>query len=325
MLVPLVRTLQASLPDTMLTWIISRPAYDLVEGMEGVEFVVIDKPNNLMDYWRFKQQMRGRHFDVLLATQASLRANLLYACIRATRKIGYDAIRAKDGHGWFIHDAIAPGHDHTLDGFLRFADALGIVEKKIRWDLPIQDADYAWARANLPTATGPVCLVNPAASKAERSWPADRYIAVIKHMQSRWQACVILVGGPGAYDRALGDAILEHVSVYDLIGKTQPKQLLALISLADLMLCPDTGPSHMGAAVATPVVALHAVTSADVSGPYTYRHLSVDCYPEAMTTILKKTPATHQWGTHAHGDETMKLVTVDAVVAKVDSVLGDIA
>ena len=320
MLVPLIRTLQASLPNTSLTWVISRPAYDLVEGMDGVEFVVIDKPSSLMDYWRFKQLMRGRQFDVLLATQASFRANLLYACIRAKRKIGYDSVRAKDGHKWFIHEAIAPGLDHTLDGFLRFADALGIAEKQIRWDLPIQDTHYAWAREHLPVVSNLVCLVNPAASKPERSWSVERYIEVIKYMQSRWQACVILVGGPGAYDRALGDAILEHVSVVDLIGKTKPRQLLALISLADLLVCPDTGPSHMAAAVATPVVALHAVTSTEVSGPYTYRHLSVDFYPEAVRTILKKTPETNRWGTHAHGGDTMNLVTVDAVIAKLDMV-----
>ena len=322
MLVPLIRTLQASLPDAQLTWVISRPAYDLVEGMDGIEFVVINKPNGLMDYWRFKQQMQGRHFDVLLATQASFRANLLYACIRASRKIGYDAIRAKDGHGLFIHEAISPGRDHTLDGFLRFADALGIAEKKIHWDLPIQTSDDLWARAQLPMHSGPVFLVNPAASKPERSWPAERYIDVIKHMQSRWQACVMLVGGPGAYDRSLGDEILAQVSVMDLIGKTKPKQLLALIRLADALLCPDTGPSHMAAAVGTPVVALHAVTSADVSGPYTYRHFSVDCYPEAVTTVLKKTLATNRWGTHAHGNETMKLVKVGAVIEKLDELFS---
>ncbi len=322
MLVPLIRTLQAGLPDAKLTWVISRPAYFLVEGMEGVEFVVIDKPDNLIDYWRFNLKMRARHFDVLLATQASLRANLLYPCIRATRKIGYDTLRAKDGHGWFIHESIAPGRDHTLDGFLRFATALGIGAKQIRWDLPIQASDYAWARAHLPAVAGPILLVNPAASKPERSWSVDRYVEVIKHVQSRWQAAVILVGGPGDYDRALGDAILQHVPLVDLIGKSKLKQLLALISLADVLLCPDTGPSHMGAAVGTPVVALHAVTSAEVSGPYTYRHLSVDCYPEAVRTVVKKTQATHPWGMQAHGEETMGLVTVAAVLMRLDDVLG---
>ena len=322
MLVPLVRTLQAAWPNVKLTWVISRPAFDLVEGMDGVEFIVIDKPNSLMDYWRFKRQMRHRSFDVLLAVQASLRANLLYACIRAARKIGYDSIRAKDGHAWFIDEAIAPGRDHTLDGFLRFADALGIHEKQIRWDLPIQDEDLAWARAHLASITHPILLVNAAASKPERSWPVARYIETIQHMQSRWHASVILIGGPGSYDKALGEDIAKAVTVINLIGKSRPKQLLALISMADVLLCPDTGPSHMAAAVATPVVALHAVTSSDVSGPYPYRHLSVDWYSEAVTTILKKTPETNIWGTHAHGEDTMKLVEVSAVIERLDQVFS---
>ncbi|MDI1351165.1 MAG: glycosyltransferase family 9 protein, partial [bacterium] len=102
MLVPLIRTLQAGLPQAKLTWIISRPAYDLVADMDGVEFLVIDKPKSLADFWHFKKQMRHRQFDVLLAPQASFRTNLLYPLIKAKRKIGYDAHRAKDGHRWFV-------------------------------------------------------------------------------------------------------------------------------------------------------------------------------------------------------------------------------
>ena len=318
MLVPLVRTLQESYPSAVITWVISRLAYSLVEGMDGVEFIVIDKPSTPADYWRFYQTMRGRCFDVLLATQASFRANLLYPLICAKRKIGYDPQRAKDGHGFFIHDAIAPGCDHTLDGFLKFADALHIKKKVVRWDLPITEEDYQWARAHLPQGSGPIILVNPAASKPERSWLLDRYIEVIRQMQSRLQAQVVLTGGPGDYDKTLGDAISREVSVINLIGQTKPKQLLAVISQATLLLCPDTGPSHMGSAVGTPVIALHAVTSADVSGPYTFRHLAVDCYPEAVVQVLNKTSETNVWGTQAHGNKTMELVSVQAVLERLD-------
>ena len=321
MLVPLIRTLQTNFPNASFTWVISRPAYDLVEGMDGIEFIVINKPKSIMDYWRFNQQMRARSFDVLLATQASFRANLLYPFIRASRKIGYDPVRAKDGHGLFIHESILPGHDHTLDGFLKFADLLGIKNKEIRWDLAIPDDAREWARAHLPTRAGPIVLVNPAASKAERSWPVERYIEVIQYLKSRWGAAVVLTGGPGVSDKELGEAIASKVSVTNLIGKTIPKQLLALIEQADVLLCPDTGPSHMAAAVATPVVALHAVTSADVSGPYIYRHLVVDCYPEAVTKVLKKTVEANRWGTHAHGNDVMKLVKVSAVIAKLEMIL----
>lgn len=315
MLVPLVRTLQAALPKATITWIISKPAYNLVAHMENVEFIVLEKPQGMLDYWQFFKRMKARRFDVLLAAQASFRANLLYPLIKATRKIGYDKLRAKDGHAFFIHESITPGKDHTLECFLKFADVLGIKDKQIRWDLPIEEKDKLVARQLLPKQR-PILVVNPAASKPERSWPVERYITVIREAQKLWNVQVVLTGGPGDFDKMLGETIEAAVPVTNLIGKTKPEQLLALIQEADAVLCPDTGPSHMAAAVSTPVIALHAVTSAEVSGPYIFRHLAVDYYPEAVKTVLKTTWENNIWGRHAHGEETMLLVPVSDVLEK---------
>lgn len=324
MLVPLVRTLQKHFPHAAITWVISQPAASLVEGMDGVEFIVIDKPKSLQDYWRFRSLMRARSFDVLLAPQASFRANLLYPLISARRKIGYDALRGKDGHRWFIHETVEPGREHTLESFLKFAKALGVSEYDIRWDLPITEEARAFAEAHLPKDR-PILLVNPAASKPERTWPLARYIETIRRAQAQFNVNVVLTGGPGALERDMADAIASEVPVTNLVGKTRPPLLLAVIAAGDVMLCPDTGPSHMAAAVNTPVVALHAVTSSEVSGPYTFRHLAVDCYPEAVIKVLKKTPETCPWGTHAHGEKTMELVSVDAVMGKLEKAFAEAA
>ncbi len=324
MLVPLVRALQAHYKDTLLTWVISRPAYDLVEGMEGIEFIVIDKPESPLDYWRFQQRMKQRRFDILIAAQASFRVNFLYTCLRAKLKIGYDSIRAKDCHWLFVHERIAPGDDHTVDGFLKFARVLGVPYHEIRFDLPRNKAADDWALEHIPYAAEPLMLVNPAASKPERAWLVDRYIAVIKHMQQRWHARVVLVGGPAAHDRLLGQEIEAATGAQNLIGQTKPQQFLSVLRLADVLLCPDTGPSHMASAVGTAVVALHAVTSSRVSGPYLHRHLSVDYYPQAVTQVLNKTPLTNVWGTHAHGMDTMKLIPVEAVIRQLDLVFSEL-
>ncbi|MBI2786264.1 MAG: glycosyltransferase family 9 protein, partial [Legionella longbeachae] len=231
MAVPLLRTLQANLPQAKITWIISKPAFDLVEGMDGVEFILINKPNSIRDYWRFKKRMNGRTFDVLLAPQASLRTNLLYPLIRAKRKIGYDKHRANDAHGLFVHERITPGLEHTLDGFLKFAQALGIKNQVIRWDLPISAADYAWAEHYLPSK-GLILVINPAASKPERSWPVARYIEVLQLALKRWNVQVIITGGPSDFDKYLAEEILKVIPAINLVGKTKPKQLLALISKA---------------------------------------------------------------------------------------------
>jgi heptosyltransferase I len=333
MLVPLIRMLQTNVQCSYrITWIISRPAYDLVHGMDGVEFIVIDKPRHVLDLWRFRQQLKGRIFDILLATQASLGANLLYPFIHAKRKIGYDRVRAKDGHWLFIRENIAPGAEHTLEGFLKFAQVLGITPtKNLVWNLPIGIADYQWAYAHLPSDHNMVMIVNPAASKPERSWLAEHYAAMINIVQTCFGMRVVLTGGPSMHDRVLANQILQQVDCIDLVGKTQPKQLLAVIKIARLVVCPDTGPAHMATAVGTPVIALHAVTDPNVSGPYNYRHLAVDCYPAAVANMLQTASSrrcnnnqmakTVAWGTKVHGRHAMSLITVEQVMRKINQIL----
>lgn len=326
MFVPLVRALQRHYPAAALTWVISPLAYTLVEGMAGVEFIVLDKPKSLMDYWRFRRSLSRRKFDVLLAAQASLRANLLYPCIRATRKIGYDKARGKDGHSLFVQEHIEPGREHTLDGFLKFGAALGLVREAPIWDMPVRPEDYDWAYAQLPDTTTPVIVVNPAASKPERSWSAERYIEVIRFVSSRWPVQVVLTGGPGEHDKLLGDAISASIpGSINLIGKTKPKQLLALIGHAALVVCPDTGPSHMATAMGTPVVALHAVTNLDISGPYLCKHLAINAYPEALARLnLNLTVDSAPWGKQVHEPWAMQLVSVDAVIARLSAIVPQV-
>ncbi len=319
MIVPLVRRLQDTLPHASITWVISSLAYQLVAPMKGIDFVVIDKPKSIKDFWAFRQQMRSYQFDVCLAAQAALRANLLYPLIRAKRIIGYDTKRAKDGHGWFIDEAIQPGKEHTLEGFLKFADALGVPQTDVRWDIPISVENEEWAKSHLPQGMPIICL-NPAASKPERSWPVDRYISVIKYAKANLDCHIVLTGGPGHFDRQLADAILAEVEVFDLVGKTKPPQLMAVIKQAKLMICPDTGPSHMAGAVGTPVIALQAVTSGKISGPYPYRHLAVDYYDEAVEKVLGKTVDTIPWGTQIHGLDTMSLIPAEAVINQLNQV-----
>ena len=43
MTLPLLRTLQKAFPTTKIHWIVSRPFHTLVEGVSGVELMVIKK------------------------------------------------------------------------------------------------------------------------------------------------------------------------------------------------------------------------------------------------------------------------------------------
>ncbi|WP_197722109.1 glycosyltransferase family 9 protein [Sulfuriflexus mobilis] len=322
MVVPVIRTLQQALPQAQITWIISRPAYNLVEGLDGVEFIVIDKPRGPGDYLALRKRLQHERFDVLLAMQAALRANLIYPLIQAPLKIGFDARRARDRQDWFTNAAIPFANEHLLDSFLAFAKTLGIENTVIDWRLPIGDAERDWARQQLAGGTGRVVIVNPAASKAERNWPAERYAEVITQLQARG-AQIILTGGANPEEAALIQAIERQlvIPIKNLAGQTHPKQLAALLEAADCLLAPDTGPVHMAVAVGTPVVGLYAVAPSWLSGPYRQREYVIDHYDQAVREILGKDPQTVKWGTRVHDARAMQLITVDEVLERLSAVL----
>jgi heptosyltransferase I len=324
MVVPVIRTLQQALPQSQITWIISRPAYDLVEGMDGVEFIVIDKPRGPSDYLALRKRLQHERFDVLLAMQAALRANLIYPFIHAPLKVGFDTRRARDRQGWFTNAAIPFAKEHLLDSFLAFAKTLGIENTVIDWRLPLGDAERDWARQQLVGGSGRVVIVNPAASKTERNWPAERYASVITHLQEKG-AQVILTGGAHPVEAALIKNIEAQLAtpVRNLAGQTSPKQLAALIEAADCVLAPDTGPVHMAVAVGTPVVGLYAVAPSWLSGPYLQRDYVIDHYDQAVREILNKDPETVEWGTRVHDARAMQLITVDEVLERLSAVLEE--
>lgn len=312
--VPLVRTLQRNFPHLQITWVIGHAAHQLVEGLEGVEFIVIDKGRPLSN-WR---RLRARRFDALLAIQASFRAHFLLTAIRAPIRIGF--ARGKDGHTLFVNRHIPAQPQHLLESFLSFAAALGAKKNVIEWRLPITDPDHAFARSQMPGDDGFWLAVNPVASKSERNWLPERYAAAINHAHEAWNWKVVLTGGPGMIEAAFCDRVLGAVkdkeAVLNLVGKTRPRQLAAVLARARVLLAPDTGPVHIATAMGTPVVGLYAVAPSQLSGPYLSRDLAIDRFPEAVRTFLHKDSASVPWGTRVHTPSAMALIAVEDVLEK---------
>src|SRR3546814_16600598 len=63
LVVPLVRTLRRAWPGVALTWVIGKGEYRLLEGLEGVEFVVYDKKTGLAGMRALRRRFGGRRFD----------------------------------------------------------------------------------------------------------------------------------------------------------------------------------------------------------------------------------------------------------------------
>ncbi len=325
--VPLVRTLQRALPDASLTWILGSAERRLLAGLEGVELVEFDKRTGLEGMLQLRRHLAGRHFDVLLHMQVAARANLVSTVVRADRRVGFDRARSKDLHGLFISERIAnrPGI-HVLDAIGSFCEPLGIVQRDVLWNLPVETAAHDWAAGQWRADGTPSLMISPCSSHARRNWRPERYAAVADHAAAKgWR--VVLCGGRSELERGMTDAIIAAMrrSCLDLVGKDTLAQLPALLARADLLLTPDAGPMHIANAMGIKVLGLHAASNPVRSGPYSDLRYCVDRYDDAARKYLGRPAATLAWGTKIERDDVMDLVTVDDVVAAFELRAADLS
>jgi heptosyltransferase I len=315
--VPLVRTLRRAWPGVALTWVIGNGEFKLLEGLEGVEFVVYDKQTGFAGMRAMRRQFGARRFDVLLQMQVAARANVLSAFVPARRRIGYDRARSKDLHGLFVNERIPdrPGI-HVLDAIGSFCEPLGLEQDSVAWNLPVPDEARAWARAQWPDDGQPTLMISPCSSHTRRNWRAERHAAVADHAAARgWRT--VLCGGRSGLERRTTDAILAAMQspALDLVGKDTLKQLPALLERADLVMTPDSGPMHIANAMGSKVLGLHAASNPARSGPYSDRRYCVDRYDDAARKYLDKPASALRWGTKIEFDGVMDLVTVEDAIA----------
>ncbi|MEJ2515190.1 MAG: glycosyltransferase family 9 protein [Gammaproteobacteria bacterium] len=320
-MVPVTASLKASWPGTDLTWVVGRMEHRLLAGLPGVRFVVFDKKAGVAGYRALWRELAGQRFDALVHAQVSMRANLASLGIRAGVRLGYDSARSKDLHGLCVDHRIPPAAgQHVLDSFFSFAETLGAAQRRLEWNIPVSEADEAFAADALP-GDGPVLVISPCSSHELRNWLPDRYARVADHAARAHGFRVVLCGGPSHSERAMGGAIetaMETPAV-NLVGKDTLKQLLAMLRRASLVISPDSGPMHMATAAGTPVIGLHAASNPDRSGPYLSRRWCVNRYDDAARQFLGRPAGELPWGTKIEKPGVMELIGVEDVVERIDA------
>ena len=321
-----LRVAQAAWPQTRFTWIIGKLEARLMTAiLPEIEFITFDKSAMLSEFGRLRASLRDRHFDLLLDMQLSMRASILSTLIRATVKLGFDRRRAREMQWLFTNARIrATGDEHVLDSFMRFPQACGIRTPAVpRWDpsLPADARDYA---SSIVNAERPTLLISPCSSHTLRNWYPERYAAVADHAAQAHRMRVVLVGGRSAVEMRMGEQIIAAARspLLNQIGKDTLPQLLGLMAASTVLLSPDSGPAHMAAMVGLPVVGLYAATRTARAGPYMSRAWCVDMYEAAAQKFYGKPASRVPWTLKIEKPGVMQLISVEAVIAKLDALLA---
>ncbi len=320
---PVVRTLQRAWPQTRFTWVIGRVEAKLLGHIPDIEFIVVDKGRLFEARRNLREQMRGRHFDVLMHMQLALRASILSTAIPAKIKLGFDRHRARELQWLFTTDRIRPAQkQHVLDSLFGFAEKFHVYDKLLRWDIPIPEAARQYARQLIPDDVQSL-VISPCSSHPLRNWRSEYYAQIADYAIGSLGLHVVLCGGRSEPEQRMGREItarMQH-TCENAIGKDTLVEFLATLERATLVLTPDSGPAHMATTVGTPVVGLYAATNPARSGPYLSRQWCVDKYDVAAQRLLGKPAAQLPWTTKIERPGVMDLITPDEVIRKLHSVL----
>ncbi len=144
-----------------------------------------------------------------------------------------------------------------------------------------------------------------------KRWPPSRVAEVIVRLARDHEARCVLVGAPGDREaaREIESALPAGTGVIDLVGRTDLRLLVGVLSRCAAFVSNDSGAMHLAAAAGLPVTAIFGPTDERVTAPVGDNDVLVHqvfCRP----CMLRECPIDHR---------CMKGITVDAVCASVSA------
>ncbi|MFL9922065.1 glycosyltransferase family 9 protein [Paraburkholderia fungorum] len=301
--VPALRALRHAAPQAHIALIGLPWAQAFVERYANLldELIVFpgalgfpEQPESNAGLPTFFSPMRARRFDLAIQLHGSGGiANDLLLELGARAQAGFVQPGEPARHGCFLD---WPDDLPESERYLALTSAMGapVIERQAAFPLTTRDSDEYAALASMHGLEAQrLVLVHPGAQLPSRRWPAERFAAVADLLAADgWQ---IAITGTAA-EAALTGAVLGAMTApaLYLAGATSLGGLATLVADARLLVCNDTGVSHIAAAVATASVVIACGSDTRRWAPLDHaRHRVLADYPACRPCMFRDCPYGH--------------------------------
>ena len=319
--------LKRTYPQLELCWIIDQRFAPLFCDEHGHDLIPLIRLNFKQSLFKvhsdLKQALKDKQepFTALLNLQTSLKASICSLAIKTPHKYGYDAQRSREGQRLFVNEIVpSPENPHVLAGFMAFAAACGYPIAEPVWDFQLDP--YVIDKARCVVAHEKVFALCPCSAVASKNWTTEGYIKLTQYAQSKGM-CVVLLGGNSALEREVCNTIEQECQhegqLINLCGKTSLRELAGFLSVAKLVVSPDSGSMHLAAALGTPVIGLFARHDEQRVGPWNFMDLNVSVYHKLAQQELKGKPI--PWRYRVRTPDAMSKISVEQVLSAFDRAL----
>jgi heptosyltransferase-2 len=130
-------------------------------------------------------------------------------------------------------------------------------------------------------------------SRAKR-WPTDRYAKLADLLITELDAEVLLIGSKA--ETQVSEEVKQqmHNRCTMLTGKTNLEELVALLSIVDMLVTNDTGPAHIASALNRPTLVIFGPTNPLTTSPFSDTGAIVREPPDCAPCMLRDCPIDHR-------------------------------
>ena len=313
---PVANALKEDDPARRITWVAEPAPARVLQHHPAIDHVIVfHKAAGLAGVQRLQRDFRGRRFDLTLNMQRHLKGVFPTVFSGAPTRVGLDPEKVREGVWRFSNYHIDAGPwAHTQDLLLRFLDRLDVSRPDpLEWRITFSAGELSRQEAffaALPRS--PVIGLVLGSNVASKDWPAERYTELCRGLADAYDPTILLIGGPGARERAVAEHVLKHSRSAPISTLADDvRKMMWTVAGCDLVISPDSGPLHLAHAMGVPVVGLYGFTSPARFGPYQrFRELVIDAYHDADEEV---TPTRKE----ARGGR-MKRIAVEQVLERVE-------
>jgi ADP-heptose:LPS heptosyltransferase len=267
---PLIDALRARHPQAWIGALVNsynaevlarNPALDAVHAYEKLKHRSGGLLKTLFATAKTLRRLRGASLDCAIVPSASPQALKMAASLKPQRVLGADPAWESDPR-------------HEVERAFSLGASFGVEAPpgpmRVFPDPALQDE----LRARI--GPGAVAAVHISARQEIRRWPMARYAELIGRLRREQKVMFLWAPGPRSDPRHPGDdeAAKELPSMENVFKIATPDlaTLIAALSLADRVICPDGGAMHIAAALGKPVVALWADSPVERWRPWRVSH-----------------------------------------------------
>jgi heptosyltransferase III len=276
-----LRNLRAAFPGARIDFLTEKASAPVVQGNPDVDStLVFDREN--MSGVRLIHAVRSARYDLVLDLFGNPRTALATRLSGARHRVGF---RFR-GRTYAYSTIVEPrgGEVHNTQFNLDMLEALGIpvTDRTIRF--PVHAEDRSFVEGFLDSAglgSIPLVALCTGGGWYTKRWGTDHFAALGDRITEAYGMGIVLPWGPG--EESDVEAIRAKMKFGPFVPPpTTLTQLGALLERCRFVVCNDSGPMHIAAAVNIPVVAVFGPTRPELQGPsgvtsLTVRREGLDC------------------------------------------------